>query len=196
MAVTNRHTAFGPLIPVDVCVALAVGLNESIVVQQLRYLLSTVEDDPRHEFEGRVWVWNSYAQWANEQIPFLSEQTIKRTMHNLEVNGIVLSRQRNSYDRTKLYSIDEDVLARVVSASARASAFEASRHQRATRFIPSAQIEPMEGSDLTPSNGRGRPLEGVGVQPSIQRTQRSTADMTQKVGGGVRLAGVTRRVEE
>lgn len=191
----HRHTkprAFGPQIPVDTCVAVALGLNEAIVVQQLRYLISTVEGDPRHTFEGRVWAWNTYDQWATEQIPFLSAQTIKRAMRNLESKGIVLSRQHKSYNRTKLYSVDEEALARTVSSSAEATAFDASRRQRSAKPSPSAQVEPLEGVSLGPSNGRGRPVDGEDEGPSIQRMPESTSKTTHENGGGVHRARVTR----
>lgn len=195
MAGERRHTkprAFGPQIPVDTCVAVALGLTEAIVVQQLRYLVSTVEGDPRRTFEGRVWVWNSYDQWATEQIPFLSAQTIKRAMRSLESKGIVLSRQRNSYNRTKFYSVDEEALARAVGSSAEATAFDASRRQRSAKPSPSTQIEPLEGDGLGPSNGRGRPIDGEDEGHSIQRAPKSTSDVTHENEGGVRRVRVTR----
>ena len=191
----HRHTrprAFGPQIPVDVYVAVALGLNEAIVLQQLRYLIGTAEGNPRHTFEGRVWIWNSYDQWATEQIPFLSAQTIKRTMCSLESKGIVLSRQCNSYNRTKHYSVDEEALARTVGSSAEATAFDASRRQGSAKPLPSAQAEPLEGVSLGPSNGRGRPVDGEDEGPSIQRMPESTSKTTHESGGGMHRARVTR----
>jgi hypothetical protein len=191
----HRHTrprAFGPQIPVDTCVAVALGLNEAIVLQQLRYLIGTAEGNPRHTFEGRVWVWNTYGQWATEQIPFLSAQTIKRAMCSLESKGIVLSRQRNSYNRTKLYSVDEEALARTVGSSAEATAFDASHRQRSAKPSPSAQVEPLEGVSLGPSNGRGRPVDGEDESPSFHRVPESTSNTTQENEGGVHRDRVTR----
>ena len=66
--------------------AVLVGLNEAIVLQQLHYWLAksaNVQD-------GRKWVYNSYEQWQ-AQFPFWHVNTIQRTFGSLEKQGVVLS---------------------------------------------------------------------------------------------------------
>lgn len=84
--------------------ATAIGLNESIVVQQMVYWLKR----STHIHDGQRWIYNTYAQWQN-QFPFWSVDTIKRTIRKLESAGILLSTDRlnaNTWDRTKWYTIN------------------------------------------------------------------------------------------
>lgn len=83
--------------------AVKVGLNESIILQQLHYWL----DKSKHVKDGRRWVYNSYADWQ-EQFPFWSEATIKRTITKLENQGYILTGNYNkkAFDRTKWYTIN------------------------------------------------------------------------------------------
>lgn len=92
--------------------AVALGLNEAIVLQQVHYLLQI----SKHVIEGRKWVYNSYPNWCLI-FPFLSERTIKRTIYALEEQGILLSDCFNKLklDKTKWYSIDYDQLDKVIA---------------------------------------------------------------------------------
>lgn len=96
--------------PLQVIPALAVkiGLNEAIILQQLHYWLERSENIR----ENKKWVFNDYAQW-HVQFPFWSEKTIKRTFLVLERLGIVNSKQFEKYtsnytirNRRKWYTID------------------------------------------------------------------------------------------
>lgn len=84
--------------------AVAIGLNEAIIVQQLHYWLRT---NP-HYHDGRRWIYNTYPQWK-KNFPFWSVDTIKRTILRLEKEGIIETTDRyntNSSDRTKWYTIN------------------------------------------------------------------------------------------
>lgn len=94
--------------PLQVLPSLAtyVGLNEAIFLQQVHYWLT----NPKlgREVDGQKWVHNSLAEWQ-AQFPFWDENTIRRTVRNLEGDGLLLTRDdlnQNSYDRTKWYSLD------------------------------------------------------------------------------------------
>lgn len=69
--------------------AVAFGLNEAIVIQQLHFVL---QRDQLEDFEGRRWVRMSIADWQL-QFPFWSESTIKRIFADLKTLGIVMSRR-------------------------------------------------------------------------------------------------------
>ncbi|KHF28398.1 hypothetical protein LR68_02793 [Anoxybacillus sp. BCO1] len=60
-------------------VAVRLGLNESIFLQQLHYWLGK----STHTYDGHVWVYNTYEGWQ-KQFPFWSESTIRRTIVRLE----------------------------------------------------------------------------------------------------------------
>ncbi|MGG3998824.1 DnaD domain-containing protein [Anoxybacillus kestanbolensis] len=87
--------------------AATVGLNESIVLQQLHYWL----ERSNHIHEGHKWVYNTYEEWQ-EQFPFWSESTIRRIITKLEKQGLIIAGNfnRSKIDKTKWYRIDYDKL--------------------------------------------------------------------------------------
>lgn len=87
--------------------AVAVGLNEAIVLQQLHYWL----EKSTHIHDGRRWVYNTTAEWQ-ENFPFWSEPTIRRVFASLKKKGVVLTGNYNraGFDRTLWYSIDYEKL--------------------------------------------------------------------------------------
>jgi len=84
-----------------------IGLNESIVLQQLHYWLL----ESKNVKEGNKWVYNTYKDWQ-KQFPFWSEKTIQRTITKLENEGYILTGNYNKMriDQTKWYRIDYDKL--------------------------------------------------------------------------------------
>jgi uncharacterized phage protein (TIGR02220 family) len=87
--------------------ALKLGLNEAVVLQQIHYWL----EGSQHQKDGRKWVYNTYKEWQ-AQLPFWSESTIKRTIKSLEQQGYLISANynRSKLDQTKWYSIDYEKL--------------------------------------------------------------------------------------
>lgn len=99
--------------PLQVMPTLAtlIGLNESIVLQQVHYWLKHEEKSGQDYIDGRYWVYNTYEQWQ-EQFPFWSIRTLQRIFTTLENSGFLLSANYNKigFDKTKWYSIDYNVL--------------------------------------------------------------------------------------
>ena len=101
--------------PLQVLPSLAVliGLNEAIILQQIHYWI-----DPRinkNLFDGRLWVHNKYEDWQH-QFPFWSEITIRRTMKELEKQQLISCRMAKSrFDRVKFYTVNYDVLSNLTS---------------------------------------------------------------------------------
>ena len=132
--------------PLQVLPQLAkkIGLNEAIALQQLHFHVVNVEKKSHidHFYEGRWWVYNSYAQWRENDFPFWSEGTIKRIFLKLETLGLALSNQlsKNKSDRKKWYSIDYEKLAHIDDV-------RKDPHRSKLRWS-SAQIAPMDGSTL------------------------------------------------
>ena len=105
--------------------AIAIGLNEAIFLQQIHYWLTpTVKYKPHYrEYEGviRPWVYNTYHTKNDEKetgwqanFPFWSVRTIKRIVSSLkEKDLIIVTDQFNtaSSNRTLWYTIDYDNLA-------------------------------------------------------------------------------------
>jgi DnaD/phage-associated family protein len=112
--------------------AVAIGLNEAIVLQQLHYWLQTT----KHHHDGLPWVYNTAEGWK-ENFPFWSEPTIRRIFTTLRDKGVVLTGNYNKvgFDRTLWYSIDYKALEEI------AFPFD-------EIVTPSTQIDKMEARNL------------------------------------------------
>jgi hypothetical protein len=97
-----------PPMQVQPSLAVKVGLNGAIFLQQVHYWISR---PGAHERDGRFWVYNSLPEWQ-EQFPFWSEDTIQRTIAGLQSKGVLVSGNYNAakFDRTKWYTIDYEAL--------------------------------------------------------------------------------------
>jgi hypothetical protein len=87
--------------------AVKIGLNEALFLQQLHYWLQRSDNIK----DGFAWVYNTCAQWQ-EQLPFFSDSTIKRTIKSLKEKGLIIvsSYNKAAFDHTKWYRIDYDQL--------------------------------------------------------------------------------------
>ncbi len=99
--------------PITVNTELAekIGLNESIIVQQLNYWLEHNKETRNNYRDGYYWTYNTYEEWQ-KQFPFWSVSTIKRTFIKLEKDGWVVSGNYNKLkiDRTKWYRLNYEKL--------------------------------------------------------------------------------------
>lgn len=87
--------------------AVKVGLNEAIILQQFHYWLqrsSNVRD-------GYKWIYNSITEWQ-KQFPFWSKETVKRAINSLEKQGclVVGNYNKAKFDKTKWYRINYEWL--------------------------------------------------------------------------------------
>jgi hypothetical protein len=99
-----------PLV-VNVELAKKIGLNESIILQQLHYWLEINRKAGRNQRSGYYWTYNTYEEWQ-QQFPFWSLSTIKRTFAKLEKGKFIITDNYNKLkiDRTKWYRINYDLL--------------------------------------------------------------------------------------
>lgn len=83
--------------------AVKVGLNEAIILQQIHYWLQK----SKHVHDGHTWIYNSYSGWQ-KQFPFWSRNTIIRAINRLEKDGYLITANYNKakFDKTKWYRID------------------------------------------------------------------------------------------
>lgn len=148
--------------------AVAIGLNEAIVLQQLHYWLQ----HSGKERDGRRWVYNTYEGWK-QQFPWWGIATIKRIFANLRRRGLIVTGNYNAtpLDRTVWYSIDYDALNALAAES------------------PSDQIDPMEGINLIQSSGSTRsdgadqsdPMESINlIRPIPETNHETTTETTQE----------------
>ena len=96
--------------------AVGIGFNEAVIVQQLNYWLNSKN---AKTVDGRKWIYNTYDNWRKDNFPFWSISTIRRTFESLEKTKIVLTGNFNKkgFDKTKWYSIDENRLNEVMNRS-------------------------------------------------------------------------------
>jgi hypothetical protein len=78
--------------------AVAIGLNQAIVVQQIHYWL----EKSRTEKNGHFWVYNTISQWK-EQFPFWSKNTVQRVLAKLKESGLLIGEFLSDNDSQLLY---------------------------------------------------------------------------------------------
>lgn len=91
--------------------AAKIGLNESIILQQIHYWNQINKKSNNNYKDGHYWTFNSIKEWQ-EQFPFWSEKTIQRTMTNLEKMKLIIIGNYNKLkiDRTKWYRVNYQAL--------------------------------------------------------------------------------------
>jgi hypothetical protein len=89
--------------------AVKVGVNEALVLQQLHYWLSSGINNKR--INNRGWIYNTHENWL-KQFPFFSKSTLKRSISHLVDLGIVIvdNFNKDKFDKTNWYSIDYEKL--------------------------------------------------------------------------------------
>jgi len=109
------NSCTGRLLMLDCNIAEVLGLNESIVLQQVHYCLEIKREADKSSENlknGKYWVYNSIENWKKEHFKFWSVETVKRTFKKLQKMGLLIAEKFNAkrYDQTKWYSIAYDVL--------------------------------------------------------------------------------------
>lgn len=158
-----------PLV-IQPALAVAVGLNEAIVLQQIHYWLQK----RLNVVEGDAWVYNSVDKWQ-EQFPFWSYDTVKRTITKLEKMGLLITGNFNKrgMDRTKWYRIDYEVLS--------------------TFVLPLGQNAPMIRADCTDHQGKmHRPIPETTPETTTKTNRTATRRTTPPKGSGARSKGYSK----
>lgn len=76
--------------------------NQALCLQKLSYWLERATN----EYDGYVWVFNTYEEWAEDL--GLSASQVERAMITLEEMGLVITVQPEGFDRRKWYRIDTE----------------------------------------------------------------------------------------
>jgi len=87
--------------------AVKIGLNESIILQQVHYWVNINERAGKNYEDGYTWTYQSLEQWR-QQFPFWGERTIRRTLNSLKKLGLLVTSNYNKtkFDHTTWYRID------------------------------------------------------------------------------------------
>ena len=82
-----------------------IGLNESIMLLQIEFLISISNTDKKL---GKDWTYQSVRKLQKEYFPFWSIATINRIIHNLQENGYINidNFNKHGYDKTRWMSIN------------------------------------------------------------------------------------------
>jgi len=102
-----------PPLTVPPSLAILIGLNEAIAIQQLHYWLCNPKAGM--ERDGFKWIFNTLEEWRDGNFPFWSTKTIARTWGSLGAYGLVIIKQFDQKERNmrNYYRIDYDALDRL-----------------------------------------------------------------------------------
>lgn len=95
--------------------AVKIGLNEAIVLQQLHYLLRNPKFGRR--VAEHQWIFNTYEEWRCQYFPFWHTNTIRNVFASLAKQKLVVFCQpEGRVSRRKYYRINTEQLARISEA--------------------------------------------------------------------------------
>ncbi|WP_461196834.1 hypothetical protein [Acinetobacter pittii] len=132
--------------------AMAIGLNEAIFLQQLHYWLGA----SKFKRDDRVWVYNTYPEWLL-QLKYMSLATLKRTIKSLKEQKLILVERfdKAKSNQVNFYAIDYDILAiveeNITQALDSIDQLKMSQSISSNCTTPSAQNEPMDRLKMSQS---------------------------------------------
>ncbi|MCG6601298.1 hypothetical protein [Acinetobacter baumannii] len=132
--------------------AMAIGLNEAIFLQQLHYWLGA----SKFKRNDRVWVYNTYPEWLL-QLKYMSLATLKRTIKSLKEQKLILVERfdKAKSNQVNFYAIDYDILAiveeNITQALDSIDKLKMSQSISSNCTIPLAQNEPMDKLKMSQS---------------------------------------------
>ena len=152
--------------------AVIVGLNEAILVQQIHYWLQR----SNHTHDGQKWIYNTHDSWL-EQFPFWSKATLKRVITSLKSQGLINTGNYNrmKMDRTVWYTIN---YSHAVCSGISESQPEPTKDTERQADQPLGQSEPMLGSDCTDVDTNLAFSHKVNMTSPIPETTETTTETT------------------
>ena len=91
---------------VDVHLAKKLGLNESIVLMQIDYLINLESNDKY--YDGSYWIYDSVEDFTTKYFNFWSPSTVKRVLNSLMKENLIKKGNYNKakFDKTVWYTIN------------------------------------------------------------------------------------------
>lgn len=91
--------------------AIKYGLDEAIMIYNLRYWILLNKSREKHYHDGKYWTYNTSKAFV-EFFPFWNEQKIKRILISLKEQKVIITGNYNksSYDRTNWYAFADDTM--------------------------------------------------------------------------------------
>ena len=119
--------------------AAEIGLNESIFLLQLEFLLR-LPDESDYKFRSdKKWTFGSVRELQREYFSFWSKDTVNRTIASLLKQQLILeaNHNRHAYDRTRWFTLNLEAIAQLESVTVsncdRLSQIDTTLSQNATR---------------------------------------------------------------
>lgn len=85
------------------------GINAAILIHNLKNWIRVNKANGRNYYDGHYWTYNT-AKAFSQLFPYLSEDTIRKTLKKLEKNGVILIGHFNKsgFDRTNWYAFTDE----------------------------------------------------------------------------------------
>jgi hypothetical protein len=156
--------------------AAALGVNESIILQQIHFW--TVENEKHQRISYRKedfwWCWNTMANWQ-EEFPWLSAKKIERCFAALKRHGVLIGKclSENKLNRTLWYRIDYKRLEAFIGAFDTGVACNLQKTQDdlyTKKTFRSSKLQPAR-SNSTRTEQRAAPLSPSGEVVKSDLTQ-------------------------
>lgn len=161
--------------------AILIGLNEAILLQQIHYWLRNPKSGVVRQ--GRKWVFNSYEEWQ-EQMPFWSARTIQRIAVELETRRLVTSDTLGGRDRRKWYTINYDEVDKLLKGHTHTPLTDIPNDSQSqpvpTRQVGTLQDANLALSDATSWHDTSRQV-GMMEDANLSRSSRQVGTMLNKV---------------
>jgi hypothetical protein len=169
----NRLLISEPPLQVLPSLAVKVGLNQAIFLQQLHYWLQK----SNHKHAGKRWVYNTYEGWR-EQFPFWrSLTTLKLIVKRLVDAGLVITTDKYNKkptDRTLWYTIDYKKLNELAWIDVSPDDLEPEKAEKPASVLPEARSWSVESPDIGLSDSEVEPAESPDSVPSLpERTEKA-----------------------
>jgi hypothetical protein len=159
--------------------ACYIGLNEALVLQQVHYWMHNSKTGK--EVNGKKWIYNTIEQWQESNFPFWTTGVIKRAIKNLENDGLLLSCKnlnKESFDRTKWYTVDYDKLNELLGPVPRLKKLSETRKKaRSLRNDKSCQT-PVKSTKQTDARVQNNTKQKVTLYQTIPETTTKTTTDT------------------
>lgn len=156
--------------PLQVLPSLAVqiGLDEAIFLQQIHYWLKIKQTDPTRYADsyqqGRWWVYNSVPEW-HEQFPFWPIRTIERILASLRTQGVLRVERlaHDKWDRTNWYTIDSERLQALAPPPTPA---EGAPPEEETPSRQNGEMHAAKAAESTPPKWKTPSRQNGGIHPA------------------------------
>ncbi|PWL79686.1 hypothetical protein DBY21_02785 [Candidatus Gastranaerophilales bacterium] len=103
----------------NIIIAEKLGVNEAIMIRNFQFWLEKNKANEKNYCDGRYWTYNSIAAFC-KIFPFWSRDQIRYILKKLTDKGILISGNfnKNPYDKTLWYSLDEEKMAELLKKDA------------------------------------------------------------------------------